>query len=325
MNKFRHGRWVSFGALLYFSVALFFVAAAAQAAFLDTDFGVRPTGMGGAFSAIADDSNAPLYNPAGLVQVQWNEFSGSYGSLFSGLDLYSGQGTSTLGQSYLAFATKPSPRSGSFALSWASFTASHLYREDTYMLSYARNVGDFFPVLDNALALGVTAKYLHRSVTLDSFSSNDPVFANGDTAGAFTADVGLLFKPEEGSLKGWRMALVGQNITQPNVGFQATDSVPEEWRLGFAYQSGSLPWFVPALDLSRQDGVNNINAGAESWLFHDTIGVRAGINRDEASTGLSYYQAVGGHRGFRLDYSFTFPYYVEGTSGSHRLALTVYF
>src|SRR4051794_20931563 len=40
-----------------------------HAAFLNMDWGARATGMGGAFSAVADDSSAPLFNPAGIVQV----------------------------------------------------------------------------------------------------------------------------------------------------------------------------------------------------------------------------------------------------------------
>src|SRR5438045_1286820 len=93
-----------------------------QAAFLDTGWGARPVGMGGAFTAIADDSNAPLYNPAGLVQIQWNEVSAMYSRLFSGLTLYSGNATTGgdtvhLDQSYVAFVSRAS-RYGSFGVSW---------------------------------------------------------------------------------------------------------------------------------------------------------------------------------------------------------------
>src|SRR5436305_1138881 len=82
---------------------------AAQAAFLDDGWGARPVGMGGAFTAISDDSNASLYNPAGIAQLQWNEFSATYAQLFSGLTLYSGEDQSHLDQSYLAFVAKPIP------------------------------------------------------------------------------------------------------------------------------------------------------------------------------------------------------------------------
>jgi len=311
-------------ALASAALILFAACPPARAAFLDDGWGARPAGMGGAFTAIADDSNAPLYNPAGLVQVQWNELSAMYANLFSGITLYAGNDQVNLDQSYLAYVSKPT-RLGSFGLSWASFSATQLYREDTVTLSYARNVGDFIPALDNNLALGVNVKYLHRGISLDANTSSDPVFASGTTADAGTVDVGLLFKPDEGPLEGLRIGFTGQNLTQPNVGFQEVDREPLEWRLGVAYQDRLRPWLVPALDLTRRDGVNDAHAGVESWLFHDVLGLRAGVNRDEGAAGVSYYQAVGKRVGFRLDYAFTMPFYVEGTAGSHRLQASVYF
>jgi len=295
-----------------------------SAAFLDSGFGARPVGMGQAFTAIADDSNAPLYNPAGLVQIQWNELSASYSDLFSGLTLYSGNDQVHINQSYLSFVSKPT-RLGSFGVSWSNFDTTHLYREDTVILSYARNVGDFVPLLDNMLAFGLNLKYLHRGFTLDSATNSDPVFGGGSTASGYTADAGLLFKPEEGPLQGWRIGLTGQNLTRPNVGFQDTDPVAMEWRLGVAYQNRLAPWIVPTIDFTHSDGVTGVNGGVEAWLFHDMLGLRAGGNRDEADTGLSYYQPINKSFGFRLDYSFSVPFYVEGTSGSHRVAATLYF
>jgi hypothetical protein len=300
-----------------------------QAAFLDTGYGARPTGMGGAFTAIADDSNAPLYNPAGLVQVQWNEVSAMYSRLFSGLTLYSGSAatggdTVHLDQSYLAYVSRPS-RFGSFGISWANFNTTSLYREDTVMLSYAHYLGDIIPVLDNQVSMGVNLKYLHHGFTLDAATANDPTFAGGNTKGAVTGDVGLLWKPDEGRYEGWRVGFAAQNITQPNVGFQQEDNVPREYRLGFAYQGKQTPWLVPALDLTRSAGVTGVSGGLESWLFNDALGLRAGANRDEASAGISYYQTLGKKTGFRLDYSFTVPYYVQDSAGSHRLQLSLYF
>jgi len=301
----------------------------AQAAFLDTGYGARPTGMGGAFTAISDDSNAPLYNPAGLVQVQYNELSAMYSRLFSGLTLYSGNAstggdTVHLDQSYLAYVSPPS-RLGSFALSWQNFNTTSLYREDTVTLSYAHYLGDIIPVFDNQVSMGVNVKYLRRAFTLDATTVNDPVFAAGDTKSAATVDAGILWKPDDGAYEGWRLGFTAKNLNQPNVGFLTTDKVPVELRLGAAYQSRQRPWLVPALDLSRRDGVTGVYGGLESWLFNDALGLRAGANRDEASAGISYFQTLGKKTGFRLDYSFTVPYYVQDTAGSHRLQLSIYF
>jgi len=296
-----------------------------EAAFLNADLGARPVGMGGAFSAIADDSNAALYNPAGIVQVQWNELSATYANLFSGLDLHSGNDTVQLNQGFLAYTSRPIPRIGSFELSWSNFNASHLYREDTVALTYARNLGDFFPVLDNALALGVNLKYLHRSVTQDAFTASDPVFAGGNSAHGQTVDAGVLYHPNEGPLTGLRFALVGMNLTQPDVGFQERDRVPLETRFGVAYQSKNMPWLVPDVDISRRDGITGVAGGLESWLLHNTRGLLGGVNRDEGALGLSYFQMIGKRFGLRLDYGYTIPFFIDESGGSHRLALTMYF
>jgi len=294
-------------------------------AFQDVNSGARPSGMGGAFTAISDDTNAPLYNPAGLVQVQWNEVSAMFSRLFAGEDLYAGQDTVDLNQSYLAYASKPIPKWGSIGLSWNNFTTTHLYREDTLTLSLARNVGDLIPALGNDLAAGLNLKYLRRGISLDARTTNDPVFRGGTSASGVAMDVGFLYKPEEGPLTGWRLGFSGQNLNQPDLGFGETDKVPYTLRFGAAYQARQMPWFVPALDVVHRDGITNLLGGFESWLFQDTLGLRAGGNRQEATTGISYYYAVNAKLGFRLDYGISIPFYVKDTTGSHRLAMTAYF
>ena len=41
--------------------------------FLKIPVGARAVGMGGAFSAIADDATAPFWNPAGMVYLPYKE------------------------------------------------------------------------------------------------------------------------------------------------------------------------------------------------------------------------------------------------------------
>ena len=47
------------------------------AAFADIGYGARPMGMGGAFLAIADDANAVMWNPAGLVRLPSSQLTGA--------------------------------------------------------------------------------------------------------------------------------------------------------------------------------------------------------------------------------------------------------
>src|SRR5258708_2353878 len=47
------------------------------ASFLNVGVGARGLGMGGAYTALADDANAVYWNPAGLAQVEKREFQAS--------------------------------------------------------------------------------------------------------------------------------------------------------------------------------------------------------------------------------------------------------
>ena len=45
--------------------------------------GTRPLGMGGAFTAVADDGNTITWNPAGLPRLRRKEFTSSYADLYA--------------------------------------------------------------------------------------------------------------------------------------------------------------------------------------------------------------------------------------------------
>ena len=54
---------------------------AETAAFLDIGVGARGIGMGGAYTALADDSSAVYWNPAGLARMDKKDFSISHAEL----------------------------------------------------------------------------------------------------------------------------------------------------------------------------------------------------------------------------------------------------
>src|SRR3990167_1240689 len=61
-------------------------AGTSGAAFLKIGAGARPTGMGGAYSAIADDVNAVYWNPGGLSTIKGkNEFVAMRAELFQSI------------------------------------------------------------------------------------------------------------------------------------------------------------------------------------------------------------------------------------------------
>ena len=82
---------------------------AETASFLDIGVGARGLGMGGAYTALADDANALYWNPAGLVRLEKREFSASHAEMFEStrLDFLAyahptSQGTFAAGLTYLS-------------------------------------------------------------------------------------------------------------------------------------------------------------------------------------------------------------------------------
>lgn len=57
--------------------------------FLEIGAGARAVGMGGAFTAVADDPSAFYWNPSGLGYIEGLKFSGMYADLWGGLSNYS--------------------------------------------------------------------------------------------------------------------------------------------------------------------------------------------------------------------------------------------
>jgi long-subunit fatty acid transport protein len=83
--------------------------AAETASFLDIGVGARALGMGGAYTALADDADALYWNPAGLAKLEKREFTASHAEMFEStrLDFLAyahptSQGTFSAGLTYLS-------------------------------------------------------------------------------------------------------------------------------------------------------------------------------------------------------------------------------
>ncbi len=290
----------------------------AQAAFKDCGWGTRPAGMGGAFVGVANDSNAPLWNPAGIAQMKNAESSFMYSTYYNGLDLKAGSDSISLGFNYLSFVY-PKSSIGAFGVSWANFTATDLYKEDTYTLTYAKKLNDWLPNLPPIIYVGLNLKSLGYSWTLDDYAISDPLFTkNGTSKSAFTADIGALIKP-------WDRLAIGvaaKNLTQPVIGLAGEEKVPLELKVGAAYRYTLI---TPAIDLTMRDGVSTMHIGVESYLMNKTLGLRAGWNSTELTFGFSFNGIRSENFGLNLDYSFIMPMQIEDSSGSHRISMGVWF
>ena len=117
--------------------------------------GARPLGLGGAYTAVANDANAIYWNPAGIPMLQRQEFTTMYSDL-NGIGLT---------QSYLGYVL-PFTDNQAAAVDWMhlGFDDSELgYRDDSFNLAYGLR-------LPWDISVGAKMKYLDRDITLDGTS-----------------------------------------------------------------------------------------------------------------------------------------------------------
>ena len=316
-------------AVLAAFLALSLVPLPARAAYDDVGTSARITGMGMAYTAVADDAYSVYYNPAGLATLEQPEFATSYSRLLTGLS-----DGSNLQNSFLAYEHPlDGGRNGTVGTALNYFTLDSLYRETSLFFSYGRAVTrEDNP---NPIYVGISEKYLNRALGGTSAASNsitntgvvtatpDPVL-QGTSKTNFDTDIGALWRVRPN----WSLGLDIQHLLQPNIAFNGSEPLTRNIKLGGAYRTPFSTLSTDVDFLAAPDGsIDKILAvGVEKWLptlLYGSFAVRGGLglgSRDYRmiSLGLSYKI----HR-MQFDYGFAIP--VGGltqTSGSQRVGLT---
>jgi hypothetical protein len=245
-------------------------------AFDTADIGARPSGMGGAFVAIADDSNASAYNPAGLSFVKDPEAS------FTRLILYSG----IVNYNYVGVAV-PLGTFGSIGISYGGLQEeSKIYSEKNVTFSYAKSFANMF-------SAGANIKMLSTGFDKEAeWVKDNPYFTKQSTSGV-TVDIGLLVKP----FSELGIGLVAENLAPVNVSISESDEekVPMNLKFGLAYKlsaiakSAQQPALKEVLETAiislegsskkeREVSTTKVKAGIEMWFAKQTVGLRAGYS-----------------------------------------------
>ncbi|MBD3183683.1 type IX secretion system membrane protein PorP/SprF [Candidatus Poribacteria bacterium] len=310
IDKFHFKVSIALGFLLMALIMPF----SSYAAFVDRG-GVRPMGMGGAFVALADDSSAVMFNPAGIGQLGRTEVAAAYDRLYAGLE------DDSLGRGYISY-TQPSGQYGAFAINLAMLNTP-LYRETTISLGYGRTFGRVY--------LGVNAKGLFAGFDENDYTEIDPLFSESMTTNGIALDVGTLIKVTNNLSFGFALL----NVNQPDMALDenAEDKVPMLLQAGTALRFGNI---TPVVDFTyRNKDVNdskdiNLNVGLESWLAGGSIGLRGGFNFHDMSLGASYIINRGGNTDAQIDYAFRYPLFFKEDSisdiyGTHQFSLNVRF
>ncbi|MCL2145543.1 MAG: type IX secretion system membrane protein PorP/SprF [Endomicrobia bacterium] len=285
----------------------------AYALFDSRYWGVRPLGMGGAFTAVADDANAPMYNVAGTATLEKPEVTVTSAKLFTGLD---GVDMST---NYVGMVYPISEKFGSVSAAWSLFGDTGLRREDTASIGYARTLNDLKIWDEMDLSAGIALKYVRQEVNFGHHSSG----GGKDSQDAVTIDIGILAHLPYGISAGFS----SKYMTRPDVGFFSEDKVPAMNVIGLAYYSEKLPVIkIPKFTLAadyeiRSNDEDMLKIGAESKVINGSLSLRLGGWREQINFGAGYEVKLG-EWGLMIDYAFGLPLEIQESTGSHFLSLT---
>ncbi|PIR15500.1 MAG: hypothetical protein COV48_14020, partial [Elusimicrobia bacterium CG11_big_fil_rev_8_21_14_0_20_64_6] len=236
--------------------------------FLRLDANARAVGLGGAYTALATDSNALLYNPAGLARVRSSEATLMHNQYALGIN-----------QQYIGVALK---RGLGFQFNYATLgdvprttiadpdgTGNHLNVSDTSL-----GAGYGWEMSPD-LALGAGLKYFTETLADVSVSG-------------YAADIGGLYRMPD--IKGLVFGASLLNIGPPVKFASTAEKLPTTLRLGTAYGL-KIPHNDVTLALDFTKGVLDkirVGLGAET-VFDEHFAVRAGFTtRQDAGVGLAF-------------------------------------
>jgi hypothetical protein len=266
-------------ALAASSLAIILLTAAAVAAhagasagaesfdFLLFDPSARAAGLGGAYTALAADSNALFYNPAGLGRIKANEVTFMHNQYVEGLT-----------QEHVGLAT---PRGWGLSLNYLDFGGIPRTRLDAPgggigsagMTDLAIG-GGYGQALSESLSVGAGAKFVRE--TVDNVS-----------AGGFAVDAGVL--AAVASLPGLSLGAAVLNIG-PAVRFQSrSENLPLLGRAGAAMRfrvNTTINTVTFDATKARTDEVR-FGFGAET-VIENLLALRLGFSaRNDAGLGLT--------------------------------------
>jgi len=257
--------------------------------------GARTSGLGGAFTAVADEPLGVIWNPAGMSQMSQNAVSFETSILYESTTLNS-----------LSF-TLPGHRLPSFGLTILSLGSGEFEKtnelnepmgsfdegEMAFLLSASKNVTRNF-------YLGANFKVVRQAI--DEF----------DATGV-GVDLGLLYQVHPAI----RLGASILNVGGPAINLRELDeNYPLDMRGGVAVNFLSGRALLAGDVAYRADAGASLAIGTEFWV-HRTMGLRFGLSETEPAGGFSFQVTPG----LRFDYGMV----DERLGVTHRLGIIYQF
>ncbi len=299
----------------------------------DLGIGVRPLGMGGAFTAIANDSSAVYYNPAGLARIPGTELYFMGSNYHAPAMPYVGFGSISfpfffwgikIGVSWLRpYHVSPGlyDAKGTIVLdpNLAVSSGNH-FEEDQIITTFATALNN-----DKTFYFGVNVKAMLQASNAQLF----PALPNGSLTPlgffGYGIDLGLIYRiPLVSYGREISFGFCAQNLAT-RVQYNNNNIEvpwPSQVHIGASYQGQDFIFGTRVFVASDMEFIGDAqynsdvnkkwHMGIEDWMFHDRFALRGGYDTPlyttgQYSLGTSIYLFGGaGSGGARADYAFLF-------------------
>ncbi|MDD3147670.1 MAG: PorV/PorQ family protein [Candidatus Riflebacteria bacterium] len=306
-----------------------FAESAGQAgAYLKMGVGARALGMGSAFTALADDSTASFWNPAGLARLEKNEGSFMHADLsmdreynfFNYAHLLkdkNGKSKGVVALSHVSFgvdgipetrlATQHADKVTALNGTEPATNANGDYNpgDPVWIFGYFKDTekntfGSYARKLSDKFYGGVNVKYLKQELFTNSAST-------------WGLDFGFLYESSEKTTLGLTFRDLAENLDWDTASGHS-DRVPTTTTFGIAHKANDK--LTLAADINKvQDMDAKLFAGAEWWV-QDYAALRLGSHDGDLTLGAS----------FKLDtWRFDYSYADETLGDAHRISASKQF
>lgn len=297
-----------------------------EAAFRDSFSGAKSVAMGGAYTALADEIDGALVNPAGLSMIKGQQIAATTAALYVGLS-----DDSFISQNIVGYAYQQRKAGVVAGVVWKRLGAGGLYSENVLAFSLARTFS--FSGLPPSKTPGGFRLGGHRgtlsfgaTLKLMNWDSAPTVGADGrvveDLPGwrGFSFDIGFVIWPSENI----PVAIALHNVNRPNIASESSkigEELPRATRMGVAAVGENVTW---AIDMILRDSQIDLRVGLERQTYSENLFLRAGFSLENLAWGanLTFGAGYKPSDSMRFDYAFVYPMNtILNTFGSHRVSV----
>ena len=282
------------------------------AAFDDQFIGARAYGMGGASTAVTNEGDGLLVNPASISNSSGQQFSATMAVLHVGLS-----DETSITQNLITYSNSR-PDRGAVGLLWKRLNVSQLYAENYIILGASKSyrIGG---ENNRHFSIGVSGKLLNWE-TVPTLGANGAVLEDLPGRSQLSIDMGFVFR----SSSNIPVAVSVQNLNSPDVASSSSptsEALPLQTTLGIGILGRNS---TSGMDLVFRRQEIDVRAGLEYRLHGDKLLVRGGFRLENLAWGTNLTIGAGfrPRERMRIDYGFVLPNGgIQATFGSHRFSI----